>query len=90
MTKYLPRSGFVLIRVKFIDTNEQGVAVPQTSAEAKQYHVEAVGPGVKDVEVGDRVLMIGRPNEDYWQLPNSKDLILIKESCVAVVVKDGE
>lgn len=89
MIRYLPRSGFVLIRIKFIDTNEQGVAVPQTSAEAKHYYVEAVGPGVKDVVEGDRVLMIGRPNEDYWHLPNSNDLILIKDSCVAVVVKES-
>ena len=80
-----PRNDFALIRVIMLDTNERGIAIPQGSMEGKQYLVEAIGPKVEGLKVGDRVLMVGQMGEDWGYLPGTKELLVLKESNVVLI-----
>lgn len=86
--RFKPRNEFVLVRIHLVDTNRAGIAIPQVSAEGKSFVVEAVGDAVNGLRVGDRVLMVGKPNEDYWTVSGYKDLIMIKQQCVALIVEE--
>lgn len=60
------RNDMVLIQV--VDTGRLGaVLTPQKSAEGKEYHVELIGRKVEDLEVGEKVILIG----------NSQSLIMV-------------
>lgn len=89
MLTFVPRGPFCVIRVSHIDKNAAGLALSQSSAEAKQYHVESIGPAVKEMQVGDRVMMVGKRNENYWDIPGQPGLILVKEETVSLVVKEA-
>jgi NADPH:quinone reductase-like Zn-dependent oxidoreductase len=84
---YQPRNDKVLVRVLSIGKSEGGVALPEISIEGKEFVVEAVGPKVEDLEVGDRVLMIGKINEDYCFLPRSHELLVIPEKNILLRVR---
>ena len=82
---FRPRNDYVLIRIVELGQNPAGIAIPQISAQGKEFHVVAVGPDVEDLDVGDKVLMLGSKNTTYFELPNSKDLIVMKEENVVLV-----
>lgn len=89
MIQFVPRGPYCVIRVSHIDKNAAGIALSQTSADAKQYHVESVGADVKDLKVGDRVLMVGKPREDYWDILGQYGLMLVKESAISLIVTES-
>ena len=87
---YRPRGDFVLIRIVELGQTVSGIAMPQTAVQGKEFQVVAIGPQVDDLMEGDKVLMIGKLNTDYFALPNSKELIVIKQEYVVLVVEhDG-
>jgi hypothetical protein len=88
MIQFTPRGPYCVIRVSYRETNQAGIAVSQASAEGRQYHVESIGPDVKDLKVGDRVLMVGKKNEEYWDIPAHNGLLLVKESVISLVVTE--
>ncbi len=86
MIKYRPRADFVLFRVIDLGRSEGGVAIPDISAEGKANFVIAVGPDVKDISPGDRVLIIGTPGQDVISLPREKGMMVTKAAnCVLFV-----
>lgn len=88
MIKYIPRNDFVLIRIIQLDESPGGIVLPQISLEGKQYVVEAIGPKVEDLQIGDRVLMIGTAGEDYGYVPNRMDLLVIKQANIVIVFRE--
>lgn len=81
---YRCRNGFVLYRI--VNKGTLGlVAIPDRAAEGKERRVVAFGPDVKDLAVGDVILVIGEPGQDMVQLTDEKDLWMTKEQNVAVV-----
>jgi hypothetical protein len=88
MLMFTPRGPFCVIRVTHIDTNAAGLALSQSSAEAKQFHVESIGPAVKELQPGDRVLMVGKRNEQFWDIPGHNGLMLVKEEAVSLVITE--
>jgi hypothetical protein len=87
--RYIPRNDFVLFRL--VDKGiVRGIVVPQISAQGKERIVEAIGPDVKDLHVGDKVYVIGSMNEDLVSLPNEPDLYLTKQSNVVVIVQEDD
>jgi len=82
------RNDFVLIRVVDVGMSEGGVAIPQISIQGKEFHVEAVGPDVNELEVGDKVMMIGKQWNEYYPLPNCKDLLVIKQEFIVLVLEE--
>ena len=87
---YKPRNDYVLVKIVDLGETPSGIATPQTSIHGKEFHVLAVGPKVDGLKVGDKVLMLGKVNVEYFQLPMAKDLIAIKQEHVVLVVDDGK
>ena len=85
-----PRNDHVLIRVINVGKSPGGVFVPDRTREGQQFEVVAIGPKVKDLEPGDKVLMIGQVNVNYIFLPNTSDLLVIKEESVVLVFGEEE
>ena len=86
---FIPRNDFVLVRI--VQLKEVGgLAMPDIAIQGKCFVVVAVGPDVKDLEPGDRVLMIGSEGVHYYPLPSSKDLLVIKQDHVVLVYAENE
>ena len=83
--KFQPRNDWVLIRIVEVGVTEQGIAMPASAIEGKEFHVIAAGPDVKDLKPGNKVLMIGQDRVNYFKVPASKDLIVIREEHVVLV-----
>ena len=83
--KLSPRNDYVVIRVRDVGESAGGVAIPEVSIEGKEFFVEAKGPDVTGLEVGNKVLCIGTKGEDYSYLPNQKALFIIKQSNVILI-----
>lgn len=82
-----PRSDYVLVRMTQ-KGESNGIAIPEVSAEGKEFHVVAVGPKVDDtLKVGDQVLMVGRINDTYHEVPGCRNLLLVKEANVVLVLE---
>jgi len=79
-----PRHDYVLLRCQARE-DLGTLKMPQNSAEGKEWFVEAVGPDVEDLKVGERVEASGQPKVDFWFVPGYSDLIVIKERNVQIV-----
>ena len=86
---YVCRNDYCLIRMTQIGESN-GIAIPEVSIEGKQFHVIAKGPKVEQLEVGDRVLMVGKLNDTYWEVPGVRNLLLIKEQNVVLILREKE
>lgn len=87
MKKYVPRGDMVVIRVETRGT-VRGVAVSERSAEGARFTVYAVGPDVVGLKPGDEVLAVGENGKDYGYIPGEKDLFIIKQANVPVVISE--
>lgn len=87
--KFRPRNENVLIRVRDLG-KFKGIAMPDSAVQGKEYVIEAIGPKVEDLYVGDKVFMIGEFRADYDYLPHTKDLLLIHQRNVALVIEGEE
>lgn len=57
-----PLAGAVLVKKQLENKTAGGLFVPDSAAEEKgQYAVVAVGTGVTEIEIGDRLIIKGRP-----------------------------
>lgn len=83
---YRPRGAYVLISIQTVEKTSGGVAVPQWSIQGKEFIVIAIGPEVKDLNVGDKVLMLGKQDVDFFPLPNSSTLLVIPQGLVVLVL----
>ncbi len=79
-----PRNDFCLIRVSQAD-KQGGVHIPGMSQEAQRYHVEAIGPKVEDLKIGDRVLCTGKKDLDFSFIPGHSGLMIIRADNVVLV-----
>lgn len=85
MSVFKPRNDIVLIRVNFLDLDPvTGLQLPQQSPEAVQYFVEAVGPKVESLLVGDRVEVLLEKGS-FSVVPRHKNLIIVREANIALV-----
>ena len=89
MITYRPRNDQVLVRIVPVE-DVRGIKMPQVSIEGKNFRVEAMGPKVEGLSVGDHVLMIGRKGTEYYPLPNCNDLLIIRQEFVALIVEGEE
>lgn len=85
-----PRNDYVLVRKILRNLTPSGIAVPNKSAQGADYRIVAWGPDVKDLEVGQNVLMVGQVGLDYAYLPNSSDLCIIKQANIVLVYDEVE
>lgn len=79
-----PRNDYVLIRVTELGESPGGVALPDSAIQGKKFTVDAVGPAVIDLALGDEVLMLGSQGAQYYPLPNSKQLFVIRQEHVVL------
>jgi len=86
--KFRPRNDFVLVKIIDLGVNEAGIAMPQMSIQGKRFEVVAIGPDVEDLHVGESVLMIGQVGDNYYPLPNSKDLLVIRQENVVLIFEE--
>lgn len=83
-----PRNKHVILHRGIVDSRN-GIAVPQNSAEAWRWTVVAVADDVSGLAVGDVVWVTGQLGVNYAAIPNNRDLYIIDEKCVMIVI-DGE
>jgi len=88
-TIYKPRGDFVLFRVTKRD-KVAGIAVPQQSEQSIERTIVAFGPDVKDLQVGDKVLVCGQIGDSVVNVPNERDLMLTRGSNVLLVLEETE
>ena len=73
-----------MLRLSNRETNEMGIALPQRSSSSLQFRVEAVGDDVRNLSVGDRVIVYAKQGMgDYYELPTDSNLILLREEFIA-------
>lgn len=89
-TIYKPRGDRVLIRRVQVGETDSGIAVPDASIEGFYHVVEAIGPKVEELDVGDKVLLVGTQNVHYAFVPNSRDLIVTREDCCWIRFLEGK
>lgn len=77
-TKIKPRNDQVLCRMVKVNT-VHGLVMPDIAQEGKQYVVEAIGPKVEDLKVGDKILASGTRGVNWDFLPGFSDLFIISE-----------
>lgn len=91
---YVPRNDFVLLRVVKTKPPIGELHFPDGSSESKKMIVVAVGPAVRDsvsrLEAGDEVLALGNMNVNYFEVPHARDLIVIKQEHVVLVMGEGK
>lgn len=66
----------------------RGMIMPDISQEGKQYVIEAVGPDVKRLKPGDKVLVSGVQDVHWSFLPGYSDLFIIGEKDVPLTYED--
>ena len=87
---YRVRGDFLLCRIVTID-KVGSLAMPQSSQEGRKFIVVGTGEKVKDVRVGERIIIAANPGEgSYYPIPNSNGLFVIKAEFAALVVEDEE
>jgi hypothetical protein len=84
--KVIPRNDFVSVRVKVCDAMH-GLKMPQSSMEGKEFYVEGIGPDVKHLKPGDRVLMTGKQGTDWSYIPGFTNLLIIREGNIGLVLE---
>lgn len=84
-TGIAPRGDNVLVRVVQHGAHK-GLAMPDRAVEGKEYVLMAKGPKVEELEIGDKVLMVGTMGVDWDFLPSCKDLLVIKQGNIIVVL----
>lgn len=83
--KYRPRGDFVIYQVRDRGL-VKGLQMPDSAVEGKERIVVALGPEVKDLELGDMVLTCGQPGMDLTKLPEEVDLYLTRQANVVLVI----
>ncbi len=81
------RNDWVLVRMQYVG-NVKGIEMPQSAVEGKVFFVEAIGPDVKDLEIGEKIIMRGTRGVDYFPLPNATNLFAIQEEYVVLVFEE--
>ena len=86
---YKPRGDFILYQS--INRGQvRGIAMPDQAAEGKDLIIVAVGPDVKDLQPGDRVLVIGTPGETVSRVPGTNYLLTRQANAVIVITQEEE
>lgn len=82
--KYRCRGDFILFRL--VNKGEvRGLVMPDQAAQGKERVVVAIGPKVENLDVGDKVLVIGSVGVDTIQIPSEADLYMTREANVALI-----
>jgi NADPH:quinone reductase-like Zn-dependent oxidoreductase len=55
--------------------------------EGKEFYVEGIGPDVKHLKPGDRVLMTGKQGTDWSYIPGFTNLLIIREGNIGLVLE---
>lgn len=86
---YTPRNDYVLVQRVQLGKTPSGIAVSSASIEGFEHIVTAMGPEVKELALGDKVLVIGEMGKDYAFIPNSNTIFLTKEKNVVMIYDDS-
>ena len=86
--KILPRNDWCLVLMVQLEKVES-LHMPQSAIQGKEFIIEAVGPKVEGLKKGDMVLMAGKIGVDYYPLPNSPNLLVIRQEHVVLVFGEG-
>lgn len=86
---YEPRNDLVLISKKKRGTI-RGLHMPEASAEGIDFFVEAFGPLVTDLKVGDQVMLMGKSVEPFYPVPGETHLIICEQKLVAYIIRESK
>lgn len=86
---FYPRNDYVLIRIQELGQTPSGIALPDQAVAGKKFIVEAMGDKVEDLDIGDSVMMMGQAGVQYFELPNRKDMLVIRQEYVVLVIEDA-
>lgn len=83
----IPKKDFIIARNPVVDSR---IALPQgVSVNTKKYiEVVAVGPDVKDIKVGDKVIVFPPNAAVILQFDDGYKPIIIKEDNIVAVMKE--
>ncbi len=84
-TGITPRKNQVIVRI-LIKDEYRGIKLPQNSPEGKLYVVVAIGPEVKNLNVGDEVLITARVGQEWQLIPGEPELVFNIEEHVPLII----
>ncbi len=85
-----PRNDYIVFLRKLRGQTPEGIHLPDKSLEGMDHIVVAMGPDVKGLDVGDKILILGKINEDYGPVPNMKNHFLTKQNNVCLIYEREE
>ena len=83
---YQPRNDYVLIRETQKSALQNEVILPSKSFESKNFIVEAMGPKVENLSLGDIVLLVGKEGEDWGRIPRNNSLLVTRENNILLIM----
>jgi len=90
MQRFKPRGKWVVIRRVVSDKTKGGIAVPSGSSEGNRFYVEAVGPDVGGLAVGNWIHVCADDGKgQVYPIPREKDLYIVNEKYLAIVVEEA-
>ncbi len=84
--KYTMRNELVLLR-KVVQSKVGSVLVPEKSMEGTRFLVEEIGPAVRELEVGNEVMIMGKAEDPFYPVPGEPALIIVRQDQIAYVVQ---
>jgi hypothetical protein len=81
------RDGYVCVRV--VKGGQVGkIHLPERADEGRSFFVHALAQGITDLKEGDRVVLFADNDTMFFNVPGSKDLVIIKAEYVSAVVEE--
>lgn len=87
--KYIPRNDIVLLRKQKITARDSGLVMPDQADEGWAVFVEAVGPKVKELKPGDRVMALASEAGGMARVHGERDLWITREDNIMLVLENS-
>ena len=91
MPKYQARDSFVVIRRRRVKRLVRGfLHVPENNPISTDFIVESIGAKVENLKVGDEVMIIGKKDEAYFDIPGETDYFVIDARLIPYSINRDE
>ncbi len=88
-SEFFPRNDMTIVR-KVKRSLIRGLHMPERSAEGVDFFVVAKSPDVKNLEVGDHIMIAGKGDDSFFPVPGEPDLLIVPQHLIVYVIRNIE